>query len=737
MKSFKKLLSEVAKGISGGELDFYNKHKVDILTDPNAFEHQFTGETEKFHNLADYKNGEDEAIYETFSRGDFIHVPGANGSMHPAIHLGTHAVYVDDDSAEKVPEKSLEGATKMKKVSSAHRANGNEYLKNVHEEIDSDDVGNAIDRSKVKEIKTKIIDEENLEENNAFVTAAVVAHMRKNKKFNFGGDKFPVTVKKDTVKSMTEEDDDDLEEAEENKSGEDLEKSHVDYKKKNASGNFNKQLTELDAYKLEKFYKRFRKEPKEPVNEEIETMSHAAALRLADRHYSAATKHKENGNIKAYGAHMTHGSAIEDAAIAAGRDMPVRSKRLEAKSDKIWSEHPLKSVNEENLDEATEKPKYQYYITKNTVGPEKKKLIHSKNKPFDTEREALDHIIKSGGRGDGIIHMVNPKTGNIVLNRGVSSGQKGYQSDVAGDDPRHIRDLKEDTSINEVSKATLKSYINKADKEIDKDWRDTKSKRPGMPERKLSNRVDGVHKARTKTGYTGSYFNEENLDEVSKDTLKRYADKADLELDADWLAKTDGSPRMPQRKVVNRLHGIYRANTKLPYKEEIEQIDEISKATLQSYSDKADKKIDKLQQSVVKSNDKEYKAELQGNRKKAENIFMKKKENQNKLDKKYAAWWRVRDVMYPDNAAIISRAGKNPKVAARINAYKEDLDEAYSAGIIKLKDGTSVSLKSNDARLLNDLLNNLNAQNRKKMTDVLTTDKSGFEEILGFAREAE
>lgn len=63
------------------------------------------------------------------------------------------------------------------------------------------------------------------------------------------------------------------------------------------------------------------------------------------------------------------------------------------------------------------------------------------------------------------------------------------------------------------------------------------------------------------------------------------------------------------------------------------------------------------------------------------------------------------------------------------------LGEGYNAGSVKLKDGTSVQINKEKATLLNKLLDNLNAANRKKMVDVLLTDKDGFEEILGFAQE--
>ena len=72
------------------------------------------------------------------------------------------------------------------------------------------------------------------------------------------------------------------------------------------------------------------------------------------------------------------------------------------------------------------------------------------------------------------------------------------------------------------------------------------------------------------------------------------------------------------------------------------------------------------------------------------------------------------------------------------NALKKNgtIKEAFKVGSLKLKDGSSVALKKQDAELLNQMFNDLNAANKKKMEKVLMTDASGFEEILGFAKEA-
>jgi len=67
---------------------------------------------------------------------------------------------------------------------------------------------------------------------------------------------------------------------------------------------------------------------------------------------------------------------------------------------------------------------------------------------------------------------------------------------------------------------------------------------------------------------------------------------------------------------------------------------------------------------------------------------------------------------------------------------REMIDEAVRAGNMRLKDGSSVKIKNEDAKLLNQMFKDLNSSNRRQMEKVMMTDKAGFKEILGFAREA-
>jgi len=66
----------------------------------------------------------------------------------------------------------------------------------------------------------------------------------------------------------------------------------------------------------------------------------------------------------------------------------------------------------------------------------------------------------------------------------------------------------------------------------------------------------------------------------------------------------------------------------------------------------------------------------------------------------------------------------------------ESLDEAFKQGIVKLKDGSSMVLKKEDADVINKMFKAMSSGSVKKMTETAMKDKKGFAEILDFAKEA-
>jgi len=57
-------------------------------------------------------------------------------------------------------------------------------------------------------------------------------------------------------------------------------------------------------------------------------------------------------------------------------------------------------------------------------------------------------------------------------------------------------------------------------------------------------------------------------------------------------------------------------------------------------------------------------------------------------------------------------------------------------GVMTLKDGSTIKLTVEQAKLLNNLYKNLNGSNKKKMEEKMMSDKTSFSEIINFAREA-
>jgi hypothetical protein len=154
----------------------------------------------------------------------------------------------------------------------------------------------------------------------------------------------------------------------------------------------------------------------------------------------------------------------------------------------------------------------------------------------------------------------------------------------------------------------------------------------------------------------------------------------------------------------NRTSPEYR-KAKPSLSEEAEQLDELSPNLLHRYIKKATPDVAARAISAV-----------------APNQSAQTKKHASKLGKRIAG--------------ITSASGR---LADKANAsmYEDsDLTENFKQGTVSLKDGSSVLVKKQDADLLNQMFKDLNATNRKRMMDVAMTDRDGFNEILGFAREA-
>jgi hypothetical protein len=204
---------------------------------------------------------------------------------------------------------------------------------------------------------------------------------------------------------------------------------------------------------------------------------------------------------------------------------------------------------------------------------------------------------------------------------------------------------------------------------------------------------------------------EVELDELKKSTLGSYVTKASY--DAAKHAARYGSSSKPGSfvKAHQRLAGIKKASDKLA-KEEVEQIDELSKKTLGSYVKKASA------DQYFKGQDAQY---HDNKAKKAEGPFAKETKK-----KHYALAARANDKASNRDTGI-SRA------VDRLTKEEVELDEAFKIGAMKLKDGSSVTLTRESVDALNGLFNQLNSANKSKMEERMMSGQKGFKEILSFA----
>jgi hypothetical protein len=169
-------------------------------------------------------------------------------------------------------------------------------------------------------------------------------------------------------------------------------------------------------------------EKNEEVELDEETMPGIIALRLSDRHMTTALNHKKARNMKGYAAHVKVAVSLEDAVIRAGRDMPIRSKRLEAASDKAFKDHPYRAPRTEEVEQIDE----AYYVTNAST------MAQTHDKPFKTSTAAISHANKEEDRTSRVHIVTHVKDGKIHKQWQYSPDHRGYASytDHAGEDAR-------------------------------------------------------------------------------------------------------------------------------------------------------------------------------------------------------------------------------------------------------------------------------------------------------------
>lgn len=214
----------------------------------------------------------------------------------------------------------------------------------------------------------------------------------------------------------------------------------------------------------------------------------------------------------------------------------------------------------------------------------------------------------------------------------------------------------------------------------------------------------------TKTGKRTTHYVKEEADLNEADVkyvIKHKKTKQVLNTHDDYATAKDEHEGLGDEK---SEYGVYKQTKKdaalrnrNTYREEVNQLDELSPNTLHSYIKKAAPDIAARTMSAVSPN---QSAET--------------KKHASKLGKRIKG--------------VTSASGR---LADKANVYKyeevEMIDEAVKVGAMKLHDGSSITVTREMADKLNNVLEQLNPVNRVKMEEKLHTSKKDFMELMKFA----
>jgi hypothetical protein len=708
MKTFSRILSEVAQPNSEDELNFKQKHIIDPIDHTVAPESTFSGAVDKDDidgmkryrknkRLADYQRPDDEDVYE-------------------AVTLKRDLSGQEDSDVDNDDDSDMTDA---------------QYKYRKHAQIKMHKIDETV----------YVIPEEILAtEKNAFHTAAANAHATGKKHFAFAGKKYPVTMSKDAAKTFAGKGD--MSEAMDPVGKEDDDINNDD-----------------KVNKSDKYLHARRKAISASIRTKIKEGFGAVAAAGGD--YDEEPSHQRYKK--------SNSTKKEDAALGGGKGSKIYAgKTRESQIDEVQIKKPTKSEREIAYADGSSNSSANMKVNRlaYALDKEPKKKVSLPKTPWNEELEesmSLDKVNKvhaesgtegfakdyvKGNKGDYTSggptekHEKDSEKFHTTYKRvGGKSGFGGsghdiYQHNTTGEKFRidrtpngkgfhgtdhAVSKINEEVELDEVSKKTLGSYIKKASHDVATNSAATArySERANKALDKMkTGDYSGDGQRRKDTAVADKAFNkswkrrqgiamaadkltkeEVELDELKKSTLASYVTKAAYDtaahaarFGADQKTKKGGSSFV---KAHQRLSGIKKASDKLA-KEEVE-LDEVSKALLGRYIKKA-------------------KTDVAG---KAYQLGAK-----DPL-KPQASWSKT-----------LGREKRIDKAVDRLTKEEVELDEAFNAGLLKLNDGSSISVNSQDAKLLNQLINGLRQENAKKMMKVAMTDKDGFKEILGFAREA-
>lgn len=410
------------------------------------------------------------------------------------------------------------------------------------------------------------------------------------------------------------------------------------------------------------------------------------------------------------------------------------------------------------------------------------------------KKEAMDPVGKADAdidndgdvdKSDKYLHNRRKAISKALKTEGAKeSSEANHKKYIAGAKKTKEEFKEESEQIDELSKKTLGSYVAKASSVAASDA--AKYGQQGSSEKGLSHFRKAYSRLQNIKTAAGKLAKEEveQIDELSPDTLHAYIKKAAPDVVGRTMSAVASNQSAETKKHASklgkRISGITSASGRLADKanadqyEEVQQMDELSRKTLGSYVKKASTDQYLKGQAVQYHTNRANTAQgadaafTKATRKKhndAAGEALRKASNRdtgigraiNRLtkeeveqidelsDKKLDAYRqkafadqpsgndgsdKYRKRKFGRDLAFDKQTGR-----AKVLATKEevDLDEAFKAGQMRLKDGSSVTVSKDCAESLNSLFSQLNPANKTKMEERLMSSPKGYNEILSFA----
>lgn len=698
MKTFRRIITEVAQPSSEDELNFKEKHVIDHILDPNSEEDQFTAdEIAKFYNRADYKKGEDMAVYEgvTLTRRD---LPGQE----------------DDDV-------NNDGTNSMTDAQLKYRRHA--------------------------QIKNKIIDEgakfvlpEEIlaTEKNAFFTAAANAHKAGKSHFMFSGKKYPVTMSKGAAKTFS------------GKGKRMQEATSLDAKNKRLDANIKRtEKRDADAFLFDGDRRAYSKGAQTPDMDEA-VMQKIVEANLRDfkakhvpglysfDHYEHPNgsfiqisphghgvyrdeqgNHREFDNmeqLKSMFAHMNE-SKMTPAEMKKREEIVMSMKKnasdLKKRYGKDW-EGVMYAI-------ATKQAMNEESLTNDEWEKDSAKVKKSKDSKFVSKM-----IEKWGSRGSAWLN-------HPALTESMDP--------VGQEDDDINNDGKVDNS-DAYLRARRKAIARKLQQEglmdviepIGGEYGDEERSHVAYKKKNVSNPDHRGEPIEVK---------ESLLDEVSRDLATRAAhafsdkaDKAHAKKDYAGYKKGEAARKIAVDKVTGhaKVPAVPR-NVPLPkaVEEEVEQIHEVSKKTLGRYIKAAGPDRERLMKRAKETSQLGHDFKKDGDTKKAQELFHRAGGDVLKAANRRSGINKAVDKLAKEDVSLA-----DPKTGMRVYAgktKKSQVAEAFEEGAFYFDDGSTAAIFHEEAVILNSLFESLDESNREKMVAIATSCEAGLKDIVRFAKE--